>query len=179
MIAFSAQSILFPPGGARLSTVLVFAAFLALAVKRHDLKPAVAAVAWLVGFELLFEATRRPYEWHWIIFIAFDVVGITLLARKGITPSPLLLAATLVVWAGWLATGFHVNHHDTVRFQPSAEAFNEGAKTLWGAAYFVPLVLTAHKSRVARSLTTDFRSGLAEASRRSHIRVAAGDGADG
>jgi len=147
VIAFSAQTILFPPGGVRLSTLLLFAAFLALAVTRRDHRPAVAAVAWLIGFELLFEATRRPYEWHWILFVAVDIVGIALLARKGIAPSPLLLAATLAVWAAWLAAGFHVNHHDTVPFQPGAEAFNEGAKTLWGAAYFVPLLLGRPKGR--------------------------------
>jgi hypothetical protein len=147
VIAFSARSIIWPGDQVRLSTVLVLAAFLALAVTRQDHRPAVAAVAWLVGFELLFEATRRPYEWHWILFVAVDIVGIVLLARKGIAPSPVLLVAALAVWGAWLATGFHVNHHDTVPFQPGAEVFNEGAKTLWGAAYLVPFLLARPNAR--------------------------------
>lgn len=147
MIAFDAGPILFP--AARLSTVLMFSAFGALAVMRRDHRPVVAAVAWLVGFEWLFEATRRPYGWHWVVLIAVDVVGIALLARKGIAPSPLLLGATLALWAAWLATGFHVNQHTMAHFQPGAEAFNEGAKTLWGAAYLVPLLPAGPKRRAS------------------------------
>jgi len=148
VIAFSAGTFLFPVGGARLSTVLLLAAFLTLAVARRDHRPAVAAVAWLVGFELLFEATRRPDGWHAVVLIGVAGVGIAALARKGIAPSPLLMAATLALWAVWLATGFHVNQHTMVGFQPGAEAFNEGAKTLWGAAYLVPLLLALRRGRV-------------------------------
>jgi len=147
VIAFNAGTILFPVNGPRLSTDVVFAVFLVLAAWRHDPRPAIAGIAWIVGFENLFEATRRPHVWHWILYVAVDVVAIVLLARKGIRPSLLLLAATLAVWAAWLATGFHVNEHTMVHFQPGAEAFNEGAKTLWAAAYLVPLMLVRPKSR--------------------------------
>jgi hypothetical protein len=167
VIAFNAATILFPAGGARLSTVLLLAAFLTLAVTRRDFRPAIAAVAWLVGFEMLFEATRRPDGWHAIVFIASAVVGIVLLARKGIAPSPLLMAATLALWAAWLATGFHVNQHTMVGFQPGAEAFNEGAKTLWGAAYLVPFLLAARRSRAPsrspRPLPSTLRVGIPRA----------------
>lgn len=118
-----------------------------LAAWRHDPKPAVAGIAWIVGFENLFEAMRRPHVWHWIPFVAVDIVGMVLLARKGITPSLPLLAATLAVWGAWLATGFHVNEHTMAHFQPGAEAFNEGVKTLWAAAYLVPLMLVRPTSR--------------------------------
>lgn len=148
VVAFDAGTILFPVNGPRLSTDVMLAAFLVLAVWRHDPKPAFAGIAWIVGFENLFEATRRPHVWHWILYVAVDVIGIALLARKAkIAPSPLLLAATLAVWAAWLATGFHVNEHTMVHFQPGAEAFNEGAKTLWAAAYLVPLLLARRRSR--------------------------------
>jgi hypothetical protein len=52
VIAFNAGTILFSAGGARLSTVLLLAAFLTLAVTRRDFRPAIAAVAWLIGFEI-------------------------------------------------------------------------------------------------------------------------------
>jgi hypothetical protein len=147
VVAVDAGTILFPVNGPRLSTDVMLAAFLVLAVRRHDPKPAIAGIAWIVGFENLFEATRRPHVWHWILYVAVDVIGIVLLARKGIAPSTLLLAGTLAVWAAWLATGFHVNEHTMVHFQPGAEALNEGAKTLWAAAYLVPLVLGWPQSR--------------------------------
>ena len=147
VVAFNAGTILFPVNGPRLSTDVLLAAFLVLAAWRHDPRPAIAAIAWIVGFENLFEATRRPHMWHWILFVAVNVIGMALLARKGIAPSLLLLAATFAVWAAWLATGFHVNEHTMVHFQPGAEAFNEGAKTLWAAAYLVPFLLARPESR--------------------------------
>lgn len=148
LIALDAGKVLFPFNGPRLSTDVTFAAFMGLAVWRQDPRPAIAGIAWLIGFENLFEATRRPHAWHWILYVGVDVIGIVLLARKGrIAPSPVLLAATLAVWAAWLATGFHVNEHTMTHFQPGAEAFNEGAKTLWAAAYLVPLLLARPDNR--------------------------------
>jgi hypothetical protein len=140
VIAFNAGEIIFPVHGPRLSTDVMLAAFLVVALWRRDPRPLVAGIAWMIGFENLFEATRRPHVWHWIVFVAVNVIGMTLLARKGVAPSPLLLAATLAVWGAWLATGFHVNEHTMVHFQPGAEAFNEAAKTLWALAYLVPFL---------------------------------------
>jgi hypothetical protein len=118
----------------------MLAGFLGLAVWRHDPRPAIAGIAWIVGFEKPFEATRRPHVWHWILYVAFDIVGIILLCVEEDRPSPVLMAATLAVWGAWLVTGFQVNEHTMVHFQPVAEGFNEGAKTLWAAAYLVPLL---------------------------------------
>jgi hypothetical protein len=160
VLAFNAGTILFPVNGPRLSTDVMLAAFLVLAAWRHDPRPAIAGIAWIVGFENLFEATRRPHAWHWTLYVAVDVVGIAILARKGIRPSPLLLAATLAAWGAWLATGFHVNEHTMVHFQPGAEAFNEGAKTLWAAAYLVPFLLAQPKSRAPSASPQGSRATL-------------------
>src|SRR5262249_9579006 len=61
-------------------------------------------------------------------------------ARHGARPSLPLLAAALAVWVVWIATGFHVNGHTMVGFDPAAEALNEGTKTLWALAYLAPLM---------------------------------------
>jgi hypothetical protein len=47
-----------------------------------------------------------------------------------------------LVFAVWVAAGFHVNVNERglAGFDPTAEVLNEGSKTLWAAAYLVPLL---------------------------------------
>jgi hypothetical protein len=68
----------------------------------------------------------------------------TVLPRFDVRPSPPLLLAAVAVFLVWCATGFHVNAHAKVGFDPSAEALNEAAKTLWALAYLLPLWRSSH-----------------------------------
>jgi hypothetical protein len=146
LLAIDAATILFPTGNARLSTIVAFSAFVALALVRRSWLPIAACLAWLFGFEAAFNATLlalgRPAALDPIHFVLYLVAGIVLpvwLARRGVRPLWYLLAPAIVLWVIWAATGFHVNAHSMSGFDPLAEALNEGAKTLWAAAYFLPL----------------------------------------
>ena len=140
--------ILFPLGGPRLTTILALAVFLAIAITRGEKKPALACLAWLFGFEFLFEATTfalgRPElgAIHAATYIIIGALLLPWLTRRGVIPSLPLLAAALAVWAIWVATGFHVNEHTGAGFDPAAEVLNELSKMLWAAAYLLPLLST-------------------------------------
>ena len=147
VLALDAATILFPTGNTRLSTIVAFSAFLALAIARRSWLPIASCLAWLFGFEAAFNATLlalgRPAALDPIHFALYLAVGIGVpiwLARRGVRPVWYLLAPAIVLWAIWAATGFHVNGHTMADFDPLADALNEGAKTLWAAAYFLPLL---------------------------------------
>jgi hypothetical protein len=140
------------PLGVRLSTWAALGAFLVLGVR--DRRYWLAAAAWIGGFEVLYQASTtgrglidngfHPTVW-WAPVVVFGVfvlgIGFVIWAgRHGARPSFPLLAAALFVWAVWIATGFHVNGHTMAGLDPTAEALNEGAKTLWALAYLVPLL---------------------------------------
>lgn len=145
------MDILFPLG-VRLSTWAALGVFLVLGVR--DRRYWLAAAAWIGGFEVLYQATNtskdlidtgfHPSVW-WAPVVVFGVfvlgIGFVVYAgRHGARPAFPLLAAALAVWAIWIVTGFHVNGHTMVGFDPAAEALNEGAKTLWALAYLLPLM---------------------------------------
>ena len=131
----------------RLSTALGLGAFGTLALTRRDWRPLAAAVMWMCGFEAAFEIT--PAFRHDPRVGAVHALGWGLilgalvtpwLARRGVRPAWRLLLAAFVFFAVWGATGFHVNPHSGVHFDPLAEALNETSKILWAAAYFLPLL---------------------------------------
>lgn len=64
-----------------------------------------------------------------------------------------------LVWAVWIATGFHVNGHTMTGLDPSAEALNEGAKTLWALAYLVPLMRSSRAEGATVSVAIRDRLG--------------------
>ena len=66
-------------------------------------------------------------------------------------PDLWLMALVAVVCVAWVATGFHVDSHGMVGFEPSAEALNEAAKTLWALAYLVPLCRLRRSSVAAEA----------------------------
>jgi len=140
------------PLGVRLSTWIALAVFLALGVR--DRRYWWAAAAWVAGFETLYQATTtaghllhsgfHPGHW-WVPVIVFSVylggvAFVVVAADHGARPSWPLLTAALLVWGLWIATGFHVNAHTMADFDPASEVLNELAKTLWAAAYLVPLL---------------------------------------
>ena len=149
------------PLGVRLSTWVALGVFLVLGVR--DRRYWLAAAAWIGGFEVLYQATVttkdlihngfHPSVW-WAPVVVFGVfllgIGFVVYAgRHGARPSLPLLAAALFVWAVWIATGFHVNGHTMTGFDPTAEALNEGAKTLWALAYLVPLMRSSRAGRAS------------------------------
>ena len=141
------------PLGVRLSTWVALGIFLLFGLR--DRRFWLAAAVWLVGFETVFELTStiellvhspiHPDAWWALVvdFAAYALGGafVYVAARRGILPSPILMAAAAVIWAAWVATGFHRNLHTMTGFDPTAEALNEGVKTIWALAYFLPLWL--------------------------------------
>jgi xanthosine utilization system XapX-like protein len=128
------------------------AVFVLLGVLR-DRRFWLAAAIWLGGFEAVFQFTVgmrllvhsgfHPDAW-WAPVVMFGTLAVGVMCalaavRIGVRPSLPLLGLTALFWGIWLLTGFHVNEHDMVGFDPVAEALNETAKTLWAAAYLLPL----------------------------------------
>ena len=143
--AVSVASILFPVGGGpRLSTIVAISLFLTLAIAWEEKRPVLACLAWLFSFEVAFQVTSLAFGHH----VEFLLLGLGLvlvppwLTRRGAKPSLSLLAVALVLFAAWIAAGFHVNvnAHGMMGFDPAAEALNEATKTLWAVAYLVPLL---------------------------------------
>ena len=113
----------------------------------------LAAAIWLGGWEAAFQFTVEmrllvhsgfhPEAW-WAPVVMFGTLAIAAICvlgavRVGVRPSLPLLGLAAFVWAIWLLTGFHVNEHSMVGFDPLAEGLNETAKTLCAVAYFLPL----------------------------------------
>ena len=134
------------PFGVRLSTWLAILAFAGLAIARKDWRPLLAGWAWITGWEATFQVFslafgRLPVGPDGPIFyIILGCVTVPFAARHGARPSLPILACAVGLLVLWLATGFHVNGHTTIGFDPTAEALNEAAKTLWAVAYLWPLV---------------------------------------
>lgn len=139
-------------GEIRTSTLVTMALFVVLGVVR-DRRFWLAAAIWLGGFEAAFQFTVEmrilvhsgfhPAAW-WAPVVMFATVGLGVMCvlaalRIGVRPSLPLLGLVAVFWGIWLMTGFHVNEHNMVGFDPVAEVWNETAKTLWAAAYLLPL----------------------------------------
>jgi hypothetical protein len=158
ILGFGAADILYPNGNARLSTIVALSAFVTFAVVRRSWLPILACFVWLFGFEVALNVTvlalGRPATLDAIHFIGYFVVslaGSVWLAHRRARPVWPLLAGAAAVWIAWVATGFHVNAHTMVGFNALAEAWNEGAKTLWALAYVLPFLPSAEeKVRVSR-----------------------------
>ena len=129
----------------RVSTAVVWLAFVFVGVIRQQLKRALlAGMTWLLGWEVAWQLARwltttdRLLSLSILVFAASSAF-VFLLQRKTVRPSMPLLGASLAIGAIWLVTGFHVNGHTGLHFDPLAEALNEGAKTAWGFSYLWPL----------------------------------------
>lgn len=140
--------ILFPLG-IRLSTWLALLVFVSLAAWRSERAPLVAAVAWLAGFETAYQIAAflltppphltiiGPVSLSLVVGMPMAAAAMTALGGR---PNLPVLALAILIFAVWVAAGFHVNT-SAVGLDPAAEAFNEGAKTLWALAYLIPLVV--------------------------------------
>jgi hypothetical protein len=131
-------TILFPLG-VRLSTWIVLGVFVFLGVRRRDRRYFFAALVWLAGFEAAYDVSMwvmHPQHWYLnVFFFGASVLTVTYFGRSIPRPNLWIGAVVVALWAVWIATGFHVNDHQMIDFDPAAEAVNEAAKTLWAAAF--------------------------------------------
>lgn len=144
-------SVLFPWPGVRLSTDVAAALFLYAALRERRSKPLLVGFVWLASWEVPYQlgviesgngSAGSPSRARYAI-LALGLVLLAVAWSRGIRPAPRLLLAGLVVWLAWLAIGYPVNLHPVhghlVAFDSLGEALNEGAKTLWAAAFLWPL----------------------------------------
>ena len=130
----------------RLSTALLFFAFLFVGFLRRDFKSAIlAGMTWLLGWEIAWQFTNTLHTNRtlgWNVFLFLVSAGIVLLFQRfAVRPSMPWIGLSLAIGAVWVATGFHVNGFDHLaHFNALGEALNEGAKTAWGLAYLIPLI---------------------------------------
>ena len=129
-------TILFP-FGVRLSTWIVLGVFVFLGVRRRDRRYFFAALVWLASFEAAYDVSMwvmHPQHWYLnVFFFGASVLTVTYFGRSIPRPNLWIGAVVVALWAVWIATGFHVNDHQMIDFDPAAEAVNEAAKTLWAA----------------------------------------------
>src|SRR3954451_8727524 len=149
-------TILFPLG-VRLSTWIGLATFITLAGIFRDRRFLIAALVWMTGFEVLYDITSlAAAPSHWRLNVFFLVCSLfTVFWFRDATPKPdmRLMVLVAVIWVVWVATGFHVNSHGMGGFEPSTEALNEGAKTLWALAYIIPLCRILGRTSPATTAT--------------------------
>ncbi len=130
-------TILFPLG-VRLSTWIVLGVFVFLGVRRRDRRYFFAALVWLASFEAAYDVSMwvmHPQHWYLnVFFFGASVLTVAYFGRSIPRPNLWIGAVVVALWAVWIATGFHVNDHQMIDFDPAAEAVNEAAKTLWAAA---------------------------------------------
>lgn len=145
----SAAEILCPFGAVRLTTVLAMSLFATLAIAWQARGPIIAGLAWLLGFEAVFQATALavghplPVGSAWAVFWLIAGAGVVTWATwRGHRPLRWPLVISAVIWGAWVATGFHTNFHDphATGIDPLAETLNETAKMLAAAAYLVPVI---------------------------------------
>lgn len=142
------------PFGVRLSTWLMVAAFVVLAVVRRNSRFLGAMVAWLGGFEVAYQATAAVVGngstgsgWPVVVLVVFGLVVTVVAWRRGVRPHRWLMLAVAVVWLVWVATGFSGNAATLTGLDVPGEVLNETAKTLWAFAYLVPLLAPAVATR--------------------------------
>jgi hypothetical protein len=139
----NAAAVLFP-FGVRLSTWLAVGAFLALAAYRRDWRPLLAAIAWIWAFEVAFQITSIAAGHHGASAVGrlgYILIGVPVVvcATAWVRPDGWLLAAAALCFVVWISTGFDVNGHAMVSFDPIGEGLNEASKTLLALAYLLPL----------------------------------------
>jgi hypothetical protein len=126
------------------------ALFANLALYRRSWGPLIFAFIWLLGFEFAWQLTfDLNFRWAGPIWGSIPRVSIlgplallvlVFASWRGVRPNMILMVAVAAVWIAWLATGFHSNYHSLAHLNVTGEVLNEVAKTLWGLAYFLPLL---------------------------------------
>lgn len=134
--------------GARWSTVLTMAAILVVVGwrTRSPLRALVVAMAWLCGYEILYEATGSLLHRWSLTTLMWTTSGTAgwLVAYWlwGMRPPPALMATFTASWFIWILAGFNSNWSSFPLGQPGAdavwswtdEALNVTTKTLLALA---------------------------------------------
>jgi len=146
-------------GAWRISTYVTTLVFVTLYMVRRDRRVIFHWWAWIAGFETAYQLTGLAVGSLYIpgaaVLLALPgLISVPYLTwRKGVRPAlwPMLLVAA--IWVIWVALGFHANQVETpAAFSASTEVLNEGAKTAWALAYFLPLVSTVEIRAYFRQL---------------------------
>jgi hypothetical protein len=94
LVAFNAATILFPSGQARLSTILMLAAFFTLAIARGSWLPVLACAGWLAGFEAALNIAEESVhhhrsidDIHFVVYLALSIFTLFWLAHRHAGPS--------------------------------------------------------------------------------------------
>jgi hypothetical protein len=132
----------------RTSTLLMVGLLIAAgALRRRPLQGVLAAMAWLVGYESIWQLTAnwmldRPIGWPvglglGVVVIVYVVAGVRLDWRW--------VGVAVTFFLAWMLIGFHYNVPETRHFDWWSESLNELSKTAWGLAYLWPLLRQAKR----------------------------------
>lgn len=132
--------------GVRWSTVLTWALLFAVMSwrTRNPIKGGVVAMAWLSGYEILYQATGSLLHRWSVETLMFTTTGTTgwLIATYlfGIRPEWRTSAIFAALWLGWMLVGYESNMPDriiggtAIHWSWLDEAFNVSTKTTLAAA---------------------------------------------
>jgi hypothetical protein len=134
------------PGQPRWSSVITGIAVFLVVLRRtwRPLNAAAATMAWLCGYEILYEATGTLLHGWSLGTLALTTVGtggwLILAYVLGIRPDRRVFAGFVVLWAVWIIAGYESNMPD--RIIPGAaatwswrdELLNVGTKVLLAVA---------------------------------------------
>lgn len=136
----------------RWSTVLTAVAIVLVITwqTRRPITAVVTALAWLSGFEILYQATGAVLHGWSLMTLTYTVTGTTgwLVAAYllGVRPDVRLLVLFGIVWVVWIAAGYRSNMPDRiitgadVTYSWSDELLNVATKTVLAAALVVGLL---------------------------------------
>lgn len=140
-----------PVGAIRISTLVAFAATLAIVwwKRRSPVIAVCVAMGWVAAFEIVYQVVltlEGRLDWMHTFDLAFTFSGWTVAALVcGVRPHPLLLALWAATFVGWVAYGFHPNHYGRPGpFSIGDEVFNVVTKDGL-AAIFVAGVLAPYR----------------------------------
>lgn len=135
------------PGQPRWSTVVTGLAVFGIVLwrTRRPLNAAAATMAWVSGYEILYEVTGSLLHGWSLSTLALTSVGtggwLVLAYTLGIRPEWRVLAVFMMLWAVWVILGYESNMPDRIIPGSAAtwswrdELLNAGTKTLLSLAF--------------------------------------------
>ena len=167
-----------PVLGARWSTMVTMAAILAVVGwrTRNPLRAIVAGMAWLCGYEIIYEATGSAMHGWSLTTLMWTTTGTAgwLLAywALGMRPRWWLLGIFGILWIAWMLTGYHSNWQSFLLGQPGADARFSYSDEAWNVVTKTILALALMFGRLRAQLDDD------EVERLGDVRGAARADAD-
>lgn len=153
-------------GPIRFSTVLAFIATLTIVgwFRRSPITALVAGMGWVSAFEIVYQAVGTLYGRHdalHFFYLTFSMSGWVVAAHvAGIRPHPWLLFAWVLVFLGWMMSGFQPNEFDQPgQFSLAQEAFNMATKDGLAAIYIIGALAPFGRKAQVRARTPEPRAG--------------------